>query len=177
MNKALVKIAFRQVIDSTSKGSFEQDVFNDTWNEFLLQAQAYNRENKFTTLQQMIANNPKANSLHYKTGFAIGLYINALNNQVPGIKDTMEAVAMPFSTHRFEVIASDITSKAAHRIAITYISGTMTLLDSMEGHLLLAMGDQTTTAPGEWTDSFLLKLQPGISVCNYCAIASEQVHA
>lgn len=47
----------------------------------------------------------------------------------------------------------------------------------MEGHLLLAMGDQTTTTPGEWTDSFLLKLQPGISICNYCATTSEQVHA
>lgn len=88
VQKALVHLAYRQVIDATSKGNFAENVFNGSYAEFLLQAQAYNPEKKFRTFDEMVAFNPKAVSLHYKVGFSVGLYIKELNNRIPEPEDT-----------------------------------------------------------------------------------------
>jgi hypothetical protein len=128
MHKPLIKIAYRQVIDISSEASFEKDVFEDSYQEFLLQAQAYNRDNKFSSFEELKSNNPKANSLHYKVGFSIGLYIRSLQNQIKIPQENGVAIQLPFEVSEFEIIQSSITDNKLHRVAITYTTGMCTLL-------------------------------------------------
>jgi len=166
MGKAFIKIKYRHIIDSTYQTSFEKDIFNDTYNEFLMQAQGYNQDSRFTTFGQLVNNNPKANSLHYKVGFAIGLYVRDLNNIIPVLKDSLDKTVVPFATYQFEIIDSDITNKTAHRVAITYTSHTLLLLDTVGEYFLLSR-DEKANGVNEPAETFMLKMQPGLSICNY----------
>ena len=84
MSIAYIQLSYRQVIDHSAAGSFEKNVFNDSYCEFLLQAQRYNKDNQFASFHEMTGHDPKANSLHYKVGFAIGLYVQELGGYTPG---------------------------------------------------------------------------------------------
>ena len=165
MRKALIKLAFRQLIDSSSEGTFEKDVFHDSYHEFLMQVQTYNQAGLYTTFGEVVAADPKAYALHYKVGFSVGLYVNSLNHQIPGLRDSLEQLAIPFATHQFAIIDSDIRDKTKHKISITYTTDTLTLLDSVGEYLLLSFEEPTET--GSELKTFFLKLQPNLSIVGY----------
>lgn len=177
MAKALIKLAFRHEIGSSFSDSFEKDVFIDSYNEFLLQAQAYNREGLYNTLEELIANNPKANSLHYKVGFAVGLYIASLKNQIPGIKELIPGSAHPaFESHHFEIIHSSLSDRNEHRVAITFHTGVLTLLESFGDQLLFANGDLSQLPAGEWMSTFMLKTSPLTTITQYQSLQATNPH-
>jgi hypothetical protein len=165
--RAIIKLAYKQIIDASSTGEFEKLVFNDSYQEFQMQVQAYNPESKFKTLKEVIAASPKANSLHYKVGFAVGLYIRALNNQIPGLTDSLGQANVPFTINKFEIIESDISNKAIHKVAITYITDTLTLIDVIGEYLLLTVGDQFKNDSNEPVETLLLKMRDGLSISSY----------
>jgi len=165
--KAIVKLSYKQLIDDSSTGGFEKLVFNDSYEEFLMQAQAYNPGSRLKTLQELIEANPKANSLHYKVGFSVGLYIRELNNQIPGLKDSLGRSNIPFTTNKFEIVESDITNKSRHKIAITYITDTLTLIDIIGEFMLLTAGDQFKNESTNAVETFLLKMQDGLAITSY----------
>lgn len=128
MQIGLIKLGYRQLIDARADNEFEKNIFEDSYSELLMQVQRYNPDNRFTTFREIIAHDPKANSLHYKVGFAIGLYVQLLNKQIPGLWDTRNKVAIPFAIHELEIVQSDITNKKQHVVAINYTSEPVVLL-------------------------------------------------
>ncbi|HVM90256.1 MAG TPA: hypothetical protein VMT76_18850 [Puia sp.] len=174
MPKALIKLSYKHIIDSNSETEFEKNVFNDSYAEFLMQSQIYNPEKNFHTFEQMVANNPKANSLHYKVGFAIGLYVKSLNNIIPNLKDSLGVMDIPFDKFQFHITASDISRKTGHKVAIIYRTGTMTLFDIIGENLVLANGDHVAEKD-EFVSTFILKMQPELSVFNWAAFAGVQM--
>jgi hypothetical protein len=172
MAKALIKLAFKQIIDFNAQTEFEKDIFNDTYCEFLMQSQIYNKEKKHNTFEAMVANNPKANSLHYKVGFAIGLYVQELNNKIPGLKDSLNIQDIPFDKFQFHIISSDVTNKEAHKVAIIYRTDVMTLFDIIGENFILANGDISTTHD-EAANTFMVKMQPALSVFSWKALVGE----
>ena len=163
MAKALIKLAYKQVINAASAGEFERNVFRASFQEFLLKSQTYNQGAKFKTFSELKANDGRANSLHYKLSFAVLNFISGLNNKIPGLKDNA-GNSPAFEGPRFELIESDITDRTMHRVAIHYSTGLLTLLDTIEDYLILAMGD---VPGGEAAETFTLKMQPGLSVVYY----------
>lgn len=170
----VIKLVYKQVIDAEYATDFERDVFEDSYQEFLMQAQAYNQENKWHTFQQMAANNPKANSLHYKVGFSVGLYIQQLNYIIPGLKDILGETPLKFNTCRFNIIESDISNKARHKIALLYTTGMLTYFGQVANNLWLSENEQPDTAAE--TETFLLPFVPGLSVCSHLAANSVENH-
>lgn len=162
-----IKLSYKQVIDKNSPTTFAQDVFNDSYNEFIMQVQAYNPGNHLNTLAEVIAANPKANSLHYKVGFSIGLYINALNNQVPGLQDTLEQVNLSFESSSFKLLSSHIGDPHQHKVAITYTTRSLTLLGNYGQYLLLAQGELSKDALANGVETFMVKMQDGLSIIYY----------
>lgn len=169
MKKARITISFRQTIDVLSEGSFEKNVFEDSYREFLLQSQAYNPSQRFSTFADMVDNNPKANSLHYKTGFAVGLYINGLKKRIPRLKDTQDR-SLNFASHRFELISSDINNKSDHKVAITYYSAEYYLLATIGNNLLIAPVLLSEYGNNE---SFLIALQENVSISSFEEVELE----
>jgi hypothetical protein len=166
MNKTLIQFCFRQVIDTSAKTDFEKDIFKDSYQEFQLQSQAYNRENKLRTLQELIENNPKANSLHYKVGFAIGLYLQKLNNIIPCLTDEA-GNGISFSSYEFKIISSEIGNSDSHKVAINYTTPVFTLMDNFEEYMVLSDNDPAKNETSELTETFTLKMQDGLSVVRY----------
>ena len=101
-------------------------------------------DNKYKTFTEMKAADGRANSLHYKSGFAAEQYIGTLKNKITSLQDTLEQ-PLSFERYRFEVIESDITNKALHKIAINYTTETLTLFAVVGEYFLLAIGDKTAT--------------------------------
>src|SRR5438876_9251225 len=104
MAKALIKIAYRQVIDASSTGSFEKKIFHDSYAEFLLKIQAYNPGKKFSKFSEIVANDGRANSLHYKCSFAVLHHIEELKNKIPGLQDNAGRMTIPFAGPEFKVL-------------------------------------------------------------------------
>lgn len=171
MQQALIKLSYRQVIRSGTEAGFEQQILHASYEEFLLKSQAYNPGGTLNTFSQMKANDGRANSLHYKTGFSIGGFIALLNRQIPGVKDALGQNLL-FETHRFELLESDTSNRSAHSVAIYYNTGELSLLNQFGDQLLLAYGNRfpeagTKEGPGQITDSFLVQLRPGLSIVSY----------
>jgi hypothetical protein len=163
MAKATIKLAYQQVIDATATSDFERSVFDASYQEFLLKSQAYNQEGKFKTFSQLKANDGRANSLHYKLSFAVGYFINGLDNKIPQLKDN-SGNSVAFEEPRFELIDSDIADKSTHKVAINYCTGLLTLLGVMGEYMVLAKGDVSAE---EIADTFTLKMQAGLSIMYY----------
>jgi hypothetical protein len=165
MRKGLIKLAYRQVIDAGSKGNFEKSILSLSYEEFFMKSQAYNQEQKFKTFREMVADNGKANSLHYKSGFAIGSLIQQLDKKIPILQDSL-GKSLNFEMHEFEIIDSDITNPAAHKVAITYITGILTYFGNMGKYILLAEEDKLNQT-SEPVATFMVKMREGLSIINY----------
>src|SRR6218665_674536 len=107
MGVNIIQLTCVRIIDQSSTGEFEKKIFQQTFDEFALKCQEYNPSSQFFSLSQMIANNPKANSLHYKTALAIGNSIKELNNIIPGLKDTIGSQNIPFEKHEMIILESN----------------------------------------------------------------------
>jgi len=119
-------------------------VFQDSYQEFLIQIQTYNQENQFTTWQQLRTAIPKSDvTLQYKVGFAIGLYVRQLRGKIPGLWDSMDKTNLAFAEHRFELLDSDITDPSAHRAALSYLTEPFKPLGTV-GTFLMLQADELT---------------------------------
>ncbi|MFT3909434.1 MAG: hypothetical protein QM737_08425 [Ferruginibacter sp.] len=166
MSKALIKIAYRQVMDASAQNSFEKNVLQFSYEEFKMKSQVYNPEGKFKTFSELKANDGRANSLHYKSGFAVIGFIDSLNKQIPYLTDTLGQTVL-FNSYKFEVIESDITNKLLHKVAITYYSDSLVLFEIIGDCILLAPADKVIESENESVETFMVKMQHGLSVSHY----------
>src|SRR5260221_6855182 len=173
MPKAIIKLAYKQVIDMHSEGEFEKNVFNDTYSEFLMQSQNYNPDKKLRTLEEMINENPKANSLNFKVGFAIGLYMKSLNNVIQGLTDSFGIVKIKFESYTLHIIASDVTDKQAHKVAIIYQTATYSLLDIMGENMILMKGDPNFRSENPHSEVLMIAMQPSLSICSWMGLSNH----
>ena len=60
--------------------------FEDTYSEFLMQVQLYDPAGKYQTFSKLLAENPKAERLHFPVSPAVTGYINQLSNKIPTSK-------------------------------------------------------------------------------------------
>jgi hypothetical protein len=171
MATAFIKLVYKQIINASSTGTFERNVFHATYDEFKLKSQTYNQEGKFQTFTELKANDGRANSLHYKISFAAGYFIEGLNNKMPGLVDNL-GNAVNFDVATFELIESDLTNKDAHELAINYATGTLTLCDIVGEYLILAKGE---VSPNKAAETFTIKLQPNLSISEFY-IEDESAH-
>lgn len=170
MAKALVKLVYRQVIDASSAGDIERNIFHASYDEFLMKSQAYNPEGRFKTFTDLKANDGRANSLHYKISFGAGHFVDFFKNRIPELTDSM-GHAVEFAEAKFELLESDITDRSVHRLAINYTTDTLSLINIIGEYLLLAKGKIT---PGEPVDTFILKMQPNLTISEYQQLRLEE---
>jgi hypothetical protein len=177
MAKALIKLAYRQIIDVNAAGDFEKKIFHDSYAEFLLKIQAYNPGNKFSTFSEIVAGDGRANSLHYKCSFAVLHHIETLKNKIPGLQDNAGRIMIPFALPEFKVLESSIVDKSLHRVAIIYITSVFTLLDSFGEWLVLAAWDQSETTTSPDMETLTVKMQENLSIVSYSEIRVKEAIA
>ena len=130
-----------------------------------MQIQTYDPDHAFTTWQQVREAVPQSDpTLPIRVGFAIGLYVSGLNDQIPGLVDALEQ-PLAFNEYQFALLASDLTDRTKHRVAITYLTDTLTWLDTVGTTLLLTTGDPQTGP----VNTFMVAFQANLSIVSYTA--------
>jgi hypothetical protein len=159
MPKRIIQLCYRKIIDISATGIWEQLVFNDTYTEFLLQAQNYNQEKKHHSFAQLLHEVPGAERLHFLVSAACVEYLQQLNERIPDIYNILGNKFLNFKSFRFEIINSDINNRNAHQVAINFYSEPIIWHDTIGNYLLISEKD---AAQPELTD--LVQLVPFLSI-------------
>ena len=171
MFRGKIKLVYKQEIGEKSESGFEKAIFQASYQEFLLKSQAYNPGLLFKTFSRMKEADGRANSLHYKLSFSVLHFISQLNHKMPVIKDNL-GNKLTFETPRFELIESHIEDISLHKVAVYYETESLTLLEFMGEYLLLS---NCNKAENELTETFVVRMQPNLSILNYQGIAHPQM--
>jgi hypothetical protein len=161
MNKRTIKLCYRKVIDSTSQKQWDKLLFEDSYREFLMQAQFYNQEKKHSAFSDIINNVPGAEKLHFLVSSSVIGYLKQLNGIVPDVLNSLGKHFLPFKNYRFEIINSDIKDKSKHQVAINFFSEPLTWHDTIGNQLLISLNEKDENAE-YLTELFLM--QPFLSI-------------
>jgi hypothetical protein len=157
----VIRLLYRKIIDASSQSAWEKLVFNDSYTEFLMQAQLYNQEKKYSTFGELVTYVPNAEKLHFLVSGSVVGYLKQLNGKVPDILNNTGKLFLPFSNYKFEIINSDIKDKNKHQVAVNFMSAPLTWYDTIGNQLLVALN--TTPVNDEiLTEQFAL--QPFLSI-------------
>lgn len=167
----IIRLLYRKTIDTSSSRPWEKLVFDNSYTEFLMQAQNYNREKKYTTFGELIHNVPGAEKLHFLVSAAVVGYLKQLDGKVPDILNNTGKLFLPFTNFRFEIINSDLRKKEAHQVAINFISEPLAWYDTIGDRLLVGLGADEAGGDGVLTEMF--SLQPFLSIYSLKEIPSS----
>ena len=161
MQKGIIRLCYRKVIDAQSSKPWDKLVFEDTYTEFLMQSQLYNHEKKYASFSDIITHVPAAERLHFLVSAAVIGYLQQLQGKVPDLTNNLGRLFLPFNNYRFEIINSDIKDRLKHRVAINFFTDHLVWLDTIDKQLLLSIAGNTEN--GE-TLTELFTLPPFVSI-------------
>ncbi len=162
MEQRIIRFCYRKIIDSSSQKIWDKYVFDSTYTEFLLQAQFYNQQKKYTTFGELIQHVPNAEKLHFLVSASITGYLRQLNETVPDIVNNLGRQFLSFKNYNFEIINSDIKNKNDHRVAINFFSEPLLWHDTIGDYLLVSDSKKDINENGRNTD--MVKMQPFLSI-------------
>jgi len=159
----LIQLAYRKIIDIESKAHWERYVFEDSYKEFLMQFQLFNKEKKHNSFSQLLARYSEADKLHFLVSAAIAGHIAQLG-KIPSVQNMLGKTFLPFNLYRFEIIDSDISNKKEHRVAVIFYSDTVVLHETIGDHLLISLDAEDKNPERKAVQTELVKLQPFLSI-------------
>lgn len=159
-----IRLAYRTVIDNSSKFTWDRYVFEDTFKEYLMQHQLFNsKENPKQTFRELLNENEKANQLHFLVGMAAGVYVEQLKGNFHRVSDVLGNNFFPFTNYQLDIINTDITDSSKHKIGITFYSPLLVLLDTINNHYLVS----TEIEKENGFQTLMFAMQPNLTVCYY----------
>jgi len=135
----MIRLCYRKVIDINSTKPWDKLVFEDTYKEFLMQAQLYNQEKKYFSFSDIITHVPAAEKLHFLVSAAVIGYLQQLNGKVPDLLNNLGRLFLPFKNFRFEIINSNIKDKTKHQVGLNFFTDHLVWHDTINNQLLLSI--------------------------------------
>jgi len=146
MANRIITLCYRKVIDSTATKPWDKLVFEDSYNEFKMQAQLYNQGKKYRTFAELLQNEPNAEKLHYLVSAAVIGYLQQLNEIIPDILNNLGKHFLKFEKFQFEIINSDLQDKTKHQVAFNFYTPPLVWHDTIQNYLLVS---EKETGAGE----------------------------
>lgn len=174
MAKGIIRLAYRKVIDTTSTAAWEKCVFNDSYNEYLMQSQLYNKNRQYKTFGELVQHVPAAEKLHFLVSASVTGYVKQFNGMIPAVTNAQGKPYLPFKGYRFEILNTDITNAAKHSVAISFITEPLTWIDTIGNQLLISVSIQGQEDAELLTE--LVALQPSLSIHSYKQIPQLWYH-
>lgn len=164
MNKVIIRLAYRIIIDNSSTFLWDKYVWEDTYKEYLMQNQQFNsKEKPKNTFRELLSENEKAVQLHYLVGIAANGYIEQLKGNFHRVTDALGNNHFPFVNYKLDIINTDITDISKHKVGITFYSPLLTYLGVVENHYLVSK----TTDDVDGLETIMFPVQPRLSICYY----------
>lgn len=168
MAKAVIRLCYRKIIDVTSSGRWDKLVFEATHKEFFMQAQQFDQQKKYTTFNEIIANVPKSEALHYLVSTAIAGYLRELEGIIPDVRNQFDKPFLTFRNFKFEILTSHTRDKNQHKIAIYFYSDPVTWLETFGKTLIVTTGDETVALQkGMALHTEMIEASAQLSICSY----------
>jgi hypothetical protein len=161
MQEQIIRLCYRKIINASSPKAWERYVFDDTYSEFILQAQFFNQDKKYRSFAEILHQVPGADQLHFLVSAAITGYVEQLQQKTPDITNSLGKLFLSFKHYRFEIINSDISEKGKHQVAINFYSEPLTWLATIGNQLLVTSAHKTEIGE-RLTDMF--SMQPFLSI-------------
>lgn len=136
--KGTIRLLYKKIIDSASSPAWEKCAFNDSYQEFLMKAQLYNKDKKYNSFSELLANVPGAEKLHYLVSPAIAAYMRQFDGIVPCIANSLGEPFLRFKNYKFEILSSSLADITKHRIAISFVTEPLTWIDTIGTQLLVS---------------------------------------
>lgn len=162
MSKGIIQLYYRKIINSESTKAWDRFVFEDSYTEFLMQAQYYDQGKKYASFSELLSVKPGAEKLHFLVSSAIVGYIKQLNGIMPDIQNNLGKIFVPFTNFRFEIIETHTSNKKAHQVAINFLSDPLIWHETIGNNLLVSVKDIEQQKDVFLTDVF--SLQPMVSI-------------
>jgi len=169
MNKRVIRINYRKIIDASSQKVWDKYVFESSYKEFLMQAQLYNQQKKYSQFAELLTNVPDADKLHFLVSSSVVGYLQQLNEKMPDVLNNLGKHFLKFKNYQFEIINSDIKNKAAHQVAVTFFSEPLVWHETIGNYILISPVNEEKTEDGVLTH--LLQLQPFFSIYSLKEVA------
>jgi len=159
MEKRIITLCYRKIIDINSTKAWEKLVFEDSYRELKMQAQLYDQGQKHHTFAELIQHIKGAEKLHFLVSGAIINYLRQLNAVVPDITNNIGKLFLNFKQFKFEIINSDLKNIAKHVVAVSFYSEPLIWHDTIASFLL-------TSPIKETEDNFtdLFTIQPFLTI-------------
>lgn len=165
MPKNIIRLCYRKIIDASATNAWDKLVFDDSYTEFLMQAQYFNQEKKYNSFAGLISNVAGAEKLHLLVSASVTGYLKQLNGLVPDILNNQGKLFLPFKNYMFEIIHSDILNKSKHQVAINFYTEPL-VWHSTIGNLLLVSPHCANTGNRAEISTEMFALKPFVSICS-----------
>jgi hypothetical protein len=172
MSKGIIRFCYRKVINASSQKGWDKYVFESSYKEFLMQAQFYNQEKKYSSFGEMLSNVKGAEKLHFLVSASVTGYIQQLKGIMPDIVNNLGKHFLHFDSYRFEIINSNIKNKEGHQVAINFFSEELLWHDTINNYLLVSGVKQEIKDHGILTD--VVQLQPFLSIYSLKQVEYDQ---
>lgn len=157
-----IKLAYRIIIDSSSTFLWDKYVFEDTYKEYQMQSQQFNSDaNPKNTFRELLAENEKAEQLHFLTGIAASGYVDQLKGNFHRVSDVLGNHYFPFINYQLDILNTDSTDASKHRIGITFYSPLLSYFGIIEGNYLVS---KNTENANEY-ETIMFPVQKHLSIC------------
>lgn len=162
MQNKIIRFCYYKVIDQQADGAWEQLLWQSTYNEYLLQAQFYDREKTYDTFSELLFRIPDAEKLHFKVSAAAVGYLRRLNHLIPDIITNSGKQFLRFEQFEFVILESSISDQTIHSVALRFYSDPVKMHAVIGDYFLLSTADHQMTADGTLTE--MIRLQDNLSI-------------
>lgn len=156
MENKIIVLRYRKIINADSNSTWERLVHQDTYQEFKMQSQLYNQEQRYNSFSEMLRNVPGAEKLHFLVSAAATNYVAQLKNVIPDITNNLGLRFLEFSHFKFEIINSDLKNIDKHVVAINFYSEELNYIAQVGSYLLTSKVAQPTENNIQLTDMFTI---------------------
>jgi hypothetical protein len=137
MNKRVIILCYRKIIDIYAVKPWEKMVFDDSYMEFKMQAQNFTQGTPFTTYAELVNNLPESLKLSAMVTPSITGYVHQLNGITPDILNNVGRRFLKFDRFQLEIINSNINDVNKHQIAVNFFSVPLLWIDTINDFLLV----------------------------------------
>lgn len=163
MQNITIRLCYRKIIDAASQKTWDKYVWEDSYRELMMQSQMYNADKKYKLYSQLVKGVKEAEKLPYLVSTVVINYLKQLNGIIPDAVTVLNKPCIPFRNYKFEIVESDLTNGAAHKIAIDFISEPLTWHHTVNNCLLISVNESRDANDGAMLTE-MIAMQPMLSI-------------
>lgn len=138
MNYKKIQFTYSHHINNSVTTAWEQHIFEETYNEFLIQSNIFQTDQKVNSYKELVKQNENALQLNNLLAARIVPSIALLNNTIFSVPDNLNTSYLQFTHFTVQIIQSNLLDKTKHYATINYLSKPYYLIDCINNYYLVS---------------------------------------